>query len=149
MKAKQNYYVALAVRYDNDKSKTWRLINEISNRKRRSNSSVKSLINCKGEKLADPKQIANCLNEHFSVIGENMAQKFENIESVNDPLDYINCEVRTSANLSPTSNEEISQLIASLQNKKSMWIWLNFKSNLEGYSKHSGAFSNVPLQQTH
>ena len=73
LQSKQNYYSELAVRYGNDKSKTWRLINEISKRKRRTNCSIKVLRNDIGEKLTDPLLIANCLNKHFSSVGEKMA----------------------------------------------------------------------------
>ena len=88
-KAKNSYYAELAISYGNDKSKIWRLVNEITKRKKINNHSIKSLLDKKGNKLRDPKLIANALNEHFSTVGKNMASKFMNNTITKDPLDYI------------------------------------------------------------
>ena len=52
-------------------------LNEISRRKRKSRNSIKSLHNKNGEKLVNPQCIANCLNEHFSCVGKNMATNID------------------------------------------------------------------------
>ena len=93
-KAKNSYYAELAISYGNDKSKIWRLVNEITKRKKINNHSIKSLLDKKGNKLRDPKLIANALNEHFSTVGKNMASKFMNNTNTKDPLDYITADVR-------------------------------------------------------
>ena len=51
--ARENYYSELAVRYCNNKSKTWRLINEISSRK--CNNKISSLKDSEGRKIIDTK----------------------------------------------------------------------------------------------
>ena len=112
--SKQNYYAALAIRYGNDKSKTWKLINDISNGKRKRNISVKSLINSEGEKLDDPKQVVDCFNEHLCSVGERMADDCP--ETDKNPIDYITCDVKQTANFSPTCQDEVSQFIKSLKN---------------------------------
>ena len=118
IQAKQNYYSDLAVRYGNNKSKTWRLINDISKRKQRTKGSIKALKNRDGNKLTNPVDIANCLNTHFSSVGESMAEKIKTLDSDKDPLDYISCNVKHPANLSLTNEKEISDLVKSLKNKK-------------------------------
>ena len=42
-RSKNNYYVGLALKYGNDKTKIWNLINEISNRRKTSRKNVNSL----------------------------------------------------------------------------------------------------------
>ena len=81
LKAKSNYYAYLAVKYGNDKSKIWRLVKEITNRKRSTKNSIRSIIDKNGLKLQNPKLIANSLNEHFSTVGENMALNLEQSSS--------------------------------------------------------------------
>ena len=83
--------VYLAVRYGNDKSKTWRLINEISKRKQRTHCSIKALRNNIGEKLTDPMQVANYFNKSFRIrIPTNMKKADEtDIKKVNFPLTSV------------------------------------------------------------
>ena len=79
-KAKISYYTELALSYGNDKSKIWRLFNEIIKRKKINNHSIKSLLDKKENTMRDPKLIAYSLNEHFSTVGKNinMVSKFLN-----------------------------------------------------------------------
>ena len=70
---------------------SWQLINEISKRKRNTNSHVpKSIKNDEGEKIQDPTNIAQALNQHFGTVGQKMANNFD-IKGldIKDPLDYI------------------------------------------------------------
>ena len=92
-KAEYMYYKNKCILYGQDKSKTWQLINEITNRKRKSGSIIKSLKDQKGCILNEPKDIVNCLNNHFSSVGKEMAEK---IKTPKDPLTYINKEVYNS-----------------------------------------------------
>ena len=118
LRSKYDYYSELAIRYGNNKSKIWRLVNDISNRKRCANNTIKSMKNSNGKKLCEPKLIAQCLNKHFSSVGENMASKFKNLDISKDPTDYISCDITNPANLSCTNLPEITKLILSLVLKK-------------------------------
>ena len=119
-KAEYLYYKNLSVLYGQNKSKTWRLVNEIAKRKRKSSISIKSLLDKKGNRLDDPKDIANCLNSHFTSVGKEMADKFDTEDkSVPNPLDYIKKDVKDSMFLNYTSTHEIFQYISKLDNKKS------------------------------
>ena len=75
-KAKNKYYRDKSELYGNDKSKTWQLVNEIANYKRKNKTNIKTIIDGKGNKLTDPINIANCLNNHFATVGKEMAQLF-------------------------------------------------------------------------
>ena len=70
----------------------------------------------KGEKLDDPNEVVDCMNEHLCTVGERMANECP--ESSKDPLDYITCDIKQSTNFSPTSKDEVSKLIKSLKNNK-------------------------------
>jgi len=111
-RAKNNYYADLAVQYGNDKSKIWRLVKEITKKKRNTNNSIKSINDKNGLKLQHPKLIANSLNEHFSTIGEKMASTLEKGSNPQkDPLDYITTDVKGHFVPSLTSTSEILKLI--------------------------------------
>ena len=63
--------------YGHDKAKTWRLVNEITNRKRKSNQNIPKTINDPQEGIIEnPKKIAEVLNSHFGTVGQKMASKF-------------------------------------------------------------------------
>ena len=99
----------------------WRLVNEISNRKRKSSNSIKCLSDKDGKKLEDPFCIANCLNTHFSSVGKNMAAKIDNEISskrLKDPLDYLPKKVKNSLYFSDIDYSEVLSLISKLVLKK-------------------------------
>ena len=119
-KAEYNHYKNLSILYGQNKSKTWKLINDIAHRKRKAGPSIKSLRDSNGVLLEDPKQIADCLNNHFTSIGQKMADKINdrNLSNI-DPLSYITHDVNNSMFLRFTSTYEISERISKLDNKKS------------------------------
>ena len=104
--------------YGHDKSKTWNHINEIMKRKRKSRASIKNIRSKTGKLLCSKPEIANCLNEHFSSVGKSMANKFNNLEPLKDPLDYISKRVEQSIQLSDTHKSEILDIILSQDAKK-------------------------------
>ena len=121
IEARLKYYQDKATEYGNDKAKMWLLINEISNRKRKQALSLKCITNKKGEKLSQPLNIANCLNEHFSSVGKDMANDIENVvdpKTLKNPLDYLPRTVTNSLFLSDIDVSEILCLIAKLVAKK-------------------------------
>ena len=120
-KAEFLHYKKMSVLYGHDKSKTWKLINEISQRKRKcSHSGIKSLRIKNGIIIKDPSEIANCLNDHFSGVGGLMAQEIEsNSPNTKDPISYIRKNVDRSMFMNFTNSAEISEGINKLQNKKS------------------------------
>ena len=67
--------------YGRDKKKTWQLVNQISNYKRKSSTTIKNLVDKHGNILANPSEIANSLNKHFCSIGKFMAKKFNDMDS--------------------------------------------------------------------
>ena len=106
--------------FGNDKSKTWQYVNEIMNRKKKRRSAIKSLINKEGVEVTDEQEVTNCLNEHLSSVGKNMAES----EMLNDqgdlknPIEYITTRVEDSISLENTTKTEILELILGLNAKK-------------------------------
>ena len=102
-------------------AKIWQFVNRITHFKRKSTTSIKSLVDKNGKKLTNPSDIANSLNNHFGSIGKFMAQKFEDIDStrLKDPLSYISKQVQNSIFLSLPTAQEISKNISRLINKNS------------------------------
>ena len=119
-KAREEYYTAKAFLYSQDKSKTWQLVNELCSRKRKKQTTCKSIRNKNGEKLENPLDIANCLNDHFGCVGKNMAEKLQQngIENLPDPLDYIPNTSQQSMCLFDTDEYELYNLICNLHVRK-------------------------------
>ena len=94
--SRNSYYYEQTRLYGTDKAKIWQLVNKISNFKRKTSTSIKSLVDKHGRKLTDPTDIANSLNDHFGSIGKFMAQKFDDIDSnkLKEPLSYISKDVQ-------------------------------------------------------
>ena len=70
-KAKDTYYIEKFILYGHDKAKTWQLVNEIANRKRKTNQNIPKVLNDEnGRKIKDPQKVAELLNTHFGTVGE-------------------------------------------------------------------------------
>ena len=102
----------------NDKSKTWKHVNEIMKRKKKKTTSIKLIRNKEGKDLRDLKQITNCLNVHFATIGKDMAQNHSNHEAIKNPLDYISKRVERNMSFSDTDCREILDIVLSQDDKK-------------------------------
>ena len=76
--------------HGHDKAKTWRYVNDIMKRKKKARSSIRNIRNKKGEDIRDLEGITNCLNEHFTSVGKNMAKNHDANENLKNPIDYIN-----------------------------------------------------------
>ena len=95
-KARNNYWKGEMKLYGQNKAKIWQFVNRITHFKRKSTTSIKSLVDKNGKKLTNPSDIANSLNNHFGSIGKFMAQKFLDIDSIRlkDPLSCISKQVQ-------------------------------------------------------
>ena len=119
--ARNLYYREKAVLYGRDKSKTWMLINEISRRKRKKNTTIKCIRDKEGNLEKDPSKLPDIFNKHFAEIGKNMASNFDNPSPENglkDPLKYLADNVNHSMFLCDTNQGEILTLISKLETHK-------------------------------
>ena len=116
------YYKEKIAKYGEDKAKTWRLINEITNRKKKKNKSIDFLIDKHGNRIENKDQIASCLNRHFSTVGKTKAAEFERDTAgqLRDPIEYLsNINVQQSALFPNTTLSEILDILKSLDPNKS------------------------------
>lgn len=100
-----------------DKGKTWRVINEITQRKRKERKSIHCLRDKKGNKITSPKDIANNFNAYFNSVGHSLASKIPS--SQYPPLHYIKTQTPNSLFLNNTFLTEVTNIINSLDCKKS------------------------------
>ena len=119
-RAYENYYCDKLAQHGQDKSKIWRLINEIAKRKKNEKSSIKTIVDKNGVKIHTKPEIAQCLNSHFASVGKNMASEYNSlsIQNLRDPIEYISNKSSHLSNLSKVVLSEIIDLIKKLDEKK-------------------------------
>ena len=71
--AKRLYYDNRFKGAKNDLKLTWKLINEVIN-KRKTNSSLPSSFKSEGRTITDPKEVADSFCKYFSNLGPNLAK---------------------------------------------------------------------------
>ena len=109
--AEQNFYERLFDKYQNDSKKIWSLINEITCRKKRNKTTIKSLKMPDGGTTTDSKTIADTLNAYFTNIGSNLSERLPS-----PPVNYqqfLKKRQRNSFYLRPTDPMEVLEIIES------------------------------------
>ena len=132
-----------------DKAKTWRLINEITKRKKKKGAAIKFLVDKEGNRIEKNFEIADCLNKHFSSVGKRMAEKLESSieEEIKDPLDFLaHMNVRTSAFFTKTTDSEILDILKNLNPKKSTGFDLISNRILKETSYIISPFLNMSIR---
>ena len=107
--------------YGNDKSKTWRYVNELMKRKRKTQSSIKNIRNPEGEMISDENEVVDCFADYFGSVAKNLAtdsNSNENSETLIDPLQYIPSRVQEDFEFCDTTTAEILDVILSQDIKK-------------------------------
>ena len=85
-KAKRKYFSENLDANKSDPRKTWRLINELQSRQ--SKSTKVSQVKTGNQVFTSPGDIAEAFNNHFTNIGQSLAQEIPSSEI--DPLAYVN-----------------------------------------------------------
>ena len=85
-KAKRKYFSENLDANKSDPRKTWRLINELQSRQSR--SAKVSQVKTGNQVFTSPGDIAEAFNNHFTNIGQSLAQEIPSSEI--DPLAYVN-----------------------------------------------------------
>ena len=85
-KAKRKYFSESLDANISDPRKTWRLINELQSRQ--SKSTKVSQVKTGNQVFTSPGDIAEAFNNHFTNIGQSLAQEIPSSEI--DPLAYVN-----------------------------------------------------------
>ena len=113
--AKRAYYEKKIDAAKNNQKATWKLINEVINKRTRS-SSLPSRFKTGSSSLTDPKDIANSFCKYFATIGSELASKIphQNV-SIRTFLNSNNSE---SIFLYPTNKNELQDICYSFKTDK-------------------------------
>ena len=76
-RAEEFYYKKIIGSHSNSSKNLWKTFGKILNRNKVKHKKISNL-NVNNEKIIDPQAIANCFNNHFSEIGERLANNFSN-----------------------------------------------------------------------
>jgi hypothetical protein len=82
----RTYYQKKIEEYKSNLRKSWKIINEVINRKKR-NYIKNDYLNINGLRTSDPKMIADHFNHYFTNIGPNLDAKIKT--TLTNPIDYI------------------------------------------------------------
>ena len=74
-RVKKSFYRTEIERNHGDFKGTWRVLNNLMNRKS-NNTMINEIKISSSESMTNPKDIADTLNQHFIEIGQNLRQKF-------------------------------------------------------------------------
>ena len=116
--AKQMYYNKYFSSNKNNPAKIWDAIHELADLKPKKNITINRLMKENGDFVEEPKDVAQLLNKYFVDIGKNMAKAIPPIHSTYKPPPSTNS--KNSLFMSPTTPEEIANVITSLINKKAI-----------------------------
>ena len=113
--AKRKYYDSKFENARNDLKTTWKLLNEVIN-KRKSKSSLPTSFKSEGRTLTDPIEIADRFCKYFTNIGPNVAKS---IPKVNPSFrSYLGDNIRSSINLKPTTTSELESICDMFASKR-------------------------------
>ena len=115
--AKKKYFEHKFNSVKSDIKKTWKLINNILNSKRKKQVSIKKIVE-NGAIHSDPISICNSFNNFFVDVGRNIAESVKS--NPNDHLKFLSdVNIPNSFFFQPVSPREIFHTINSLKNKSS------------------------------
>ena len=113
--AKRHYYDQRFASAKNDLKETWKLINEVIN-KRKCRQPFPKSFRSDGSVITDPAEIANGFCNYFTSVGPKLAAK---IPRVNTSFrSFLNGQTHESLALKPTNVEELNDICMSLKSGK-------------------------------
>lgn len=113
--AKRLYYERKLEETKSDIKATWKILNEIINKKhRKTKTNSKFIIDNK--EISDPIEIADRFCDYFTNVGPNLARKIQPSSSTH--LDYVLGSFPNSLFLNPTSESEVIEVTNNFQSGK-------------------------------
>lgn len=112
--AKHSYTHSLFQNTKKDSRKTWDLLNETTNRAKKTGS-LSYIFDIDGKLTTDKSVIANAFNQHYATVGTKMSSKFTGQPEHEKYL----VQEKTRMRLTEVSVDDVSKIIKSMQNKKS------------------------------
>ena len=111
--AQCNYYSNKIIECQNRSKALWKVINEITRRKKKSNTFLRKLKMENGRLIENPAEIANALNEYFINVGPNLAEKLSPSNTTFESYLNENDSPNNSFYISATCPLEILDIINS------------------------------------
>ena len=115
--AKINYYGQLFEKCRGDIKRTWSIINDILNRNKKSSGFAKYFV-INGEKISDPKVIANNFNSFFSNVGPSLSNNIK-CNTTKTVKSYLKMTITSSFSFKTVSVSDVLKVIQELKNKTS------------------------------
>ena len=112
---KRKYYTKQLYLYRHDMQNTWKVLKQAMNISNDKCNITK--IRFEDEIIEDSHQICNILNNHFSLIGENLASNIPH--STKHFTEFLGPPNSSSMFLSPTYKQEIINIVSDFSSKKS------------------------------
>ena len=117
--AEKQYYDSEFSRLKNDMKETWKLINNIMNKRKKKVNLIKKMKCENGMVVTDQEQICNILNKHFVMNGPKLARKIPDINILAESfLTGQEASPIHAIVMHPTSEEEIRKIIDKLKTGK-------------------------------
>ena len=113
----REYYDSKFSQYKNDLVKSWRVLKEVINRRKKSKMSSKFLIN--GKVVTDNNAIAESFNQFYVNIGTSLASKIPTTDA--DPIDYVKENVTRCIQVTPVNESEVIEILKKLKNSSPGW----------------------------
>ena len=115
-KAEAEYYKNVFNSKAQSMKEMWEELGNLLNTKKKNKGSSISKIIINNKEITDGKDIANALNDHFTKIGKNLADK---VKPERNHLfkNYLTNPINESLFLRPTDNNEVLKEINQLKNK--------------------------------
>ena len=114
--AKAEYYSRTFHQFRDDPKNTWKSINQILNRNK-SQDKLIEYLNISENKITQPENISNALNDYFTKIGENLAAQINSNDT--SYQQYLVQAHPPTFNFQPVTNITIEKIILSLRSKSS------------------------------
>lgn len=112
--AERNHYSELLNNNIGNIRKSWEVINEVINKKKKSTVITNKLL-VNGRELKDPERIANAFNDYFVNIGVKLSASLP--PCYRNYISYLSAPNINSVFLQPTNNNEVANVIKMLKRK--------------------------------
>ena len=114
----KNYYINLLEQEKNNVKGTWKILNTIIRKGKRSSNYPDSFTH-NGATVKNKKDIANGFNDFFVKVGPNLAKCIKKPEGSSDIADYLGSYNRNTMFLNGVEEREITEIVKNCKNKKS------------------------------
>ena len=111
--AKRKYFKTNLDSSKKDPKKTWKLINDLTSRKCKTNNILE--INHAGKSANTPEEISEVFNSHFTRIGENLARDIPDTDI--DPISYVDTTSQVFS-FSKIGTEHVTSLLRTMDTNK-------------------------------